>query len=249
MTHNSIDEVILKLDEIIATSLQQQSYLGIFAWVYKRTTEQIRTEIEQGTFEDNPRLEQFDVLFANYYLDALQKYIRGETVSKSWEIAFDSKDEKLTIIQHLLMGMNAHINLDLAVAAAKFMEGKPIADLEHDFNKVNDILAGLLNEMQSKIARASILMFLLDWIGKRSDEKIINFSMVQARTQSWRVANELWSLRGADREDRIKQVDPSIYKLGQFIKNPPSRFLKMILRMISWFEVKQADRIIQLLRS
>jgi hypothetical protein len=249
MAHKNIDAVIQELDQIVEWSIHEKSFLGIFAYIYQRTTQQIKAEIEKGNFEDNQRLEHLDVVFAGFYLDAFRNYQRGEPVSESWKIAFDAQNEDLTTIQHLLLGMNAHINLDLAIAASQVMAGKPIDPLENDFNKVNDILAGLLNEMQSKIAKVSYLMFLLDWLGKRSDEKIINFSMVQARTQSWRVASELWSLKDSVREERISQVDHSIYNLGTLIKQPPSRFLKMILKIISWFEVKQADKIIRILRS
>ena len=244
----TIDEVLAELDKIVQETINEGNYLGIFAFVYRRTTEQIKYEIEKGNFENNELLEQLDVLFAQYYLDAYNHYRQGNPVSKSWQTVFESKNERLTIIQHLLLGMNAHINLDLALAASKLMKDKPIEALENDFHKVNDILAGLLNEMQSRISRISFLMFLLDLIGKRTDEKLINFSMKQARTQAWRVARELWSFKGTEKENRIIEVDRSIHQLGEFIKNPKSGFLKFILKIIGWFEVKNIKKIIGELR-
>jgi hypothetical protein len=236
MKAQTIDEVLLELDTIIENTTYEKSHLCIFAWVYRRTTAQIKSEIDQGNFEDNDRMAVFDVDFANYYLDAYHRYQQGESVPESWEVAFDAKNEKLTIIQHVLLGMNAHINLDLAVTAAETMQSKPIAKLENDFKKVNDILAGLLDEMQSKIAKSSFFMFLLDWIGKRADEKIINFSIRQARNQSWRLANELWALEGLDKQLRIEQADRSIGKIGEFIRKPKSGLLRFILKIIGWFE-------------
>ncbi|MCB0806797.1 MAG: hypothetical protein KDC05_13445 [Bacteroidales bacterium] len=245
MAVQTIAEVIHELDLIVEDSIREKCRLGFFAWVYKRTTEQIRDEIEKGNFRDNERLEKFDVLFANYYLDAYKNYQLGNPVSSSWQVAFEAEHNKLTIIQHVLLGMNAHINLDLAIAAGRIMEGKPIEELQPDFDKVNEILASLLDEMQSKISGVSLFMFLLDLIGKRTDEKIINFSMVKARSQSWNIANELWELKGAEREKRIAEVDQSIHNLGMFVRNPKSKFLGFILKLMSWFEEKDPDRIIQ----
>lgn len=244
MTYKTIDEILSELDGIIERSVLDNDYMGIFAYVYRRTTAQIKVETEKGNFEDNERMQKFDMVFASLYLEAYRNFSENKPISKSWEIAFRSKNEKLTIIQHLLLGMNAHINFDLAVAASVIMEGKPIQDLQNDFNKVNDILANLLNEMQVKIGKVSALMFLLDWIGKRSDEKLINFSITQARNQSWRTANELWSLQGQQKQERTSQVDLRVSILSEFIKNPKSKLLNFVLKFIRRFEENDVSTII-----
>ena len=248
MTHKTIDEILSKLDRIIESYILDNNYLGIFAYVYRRKTDQIKTEVELGKFEDNERMQKFDILFANLYLKAYRNYMENKPVSKSWELSFQAKNEKLTIIQHLLLGMNAHINLYLAVAASTVMEGKPIQELQSDFNKVNDILADLLNDMQAKIGKVSMMMFLLDWIGRRSDEKLINFSITQARNQSWRTANELWALDGQQKLERTSQVDLRVSILSEFIKNPKRKLLKFVLKFISRFEENNAATIIAKLK-
>ena len=244
MPQLTINDVINELDIIISDSVRDKNYLAIFAWVYKRTTEQIKAEVEKGSFENGERLQQFDIVFASLYLDAYRDYKDNKPISQSWKIAFDAAMEKHTIIQHLMMGMNAHINLDLAVAASLIMEGKPIAELERDFNKVNDVLAGLLDEMQVKIGKVSKLMFLLDWIGKRTDEKVINFSMEKARTVSWFTANELWNLTGDKRKARIIDVDRNVESISEFLIQPPSGFLRFVLKLIGRFEEKNIETII-----
>ncbi|MBN2175694.1 MAG: hypothetical protein JW731_16310 [Bacteroidales bacterium] len=248
MKPQTIDEVLQEMDGIIERSIHEKSFLGIFAYIYRQTTARIKEEIEQGNFENNDRLSGFDVVFANFYLDAFRKYREGEPVTESWRVAFEAQNKKLTIIQHLLLGMNAHINLDLAITASEVMDKKPIAELENDFIKVNDILAGLLDEMQSKIAKASMMMFLLDWIGKRTDEEIINFSIKEARKQSWRLANEIWSLEGAAKEYRIKQADRSIGEIGNFISKPKSGLLRFVLKIIGRFEPAEPAAVINKLK-
>ena len=48
--------------------------------------------------------------------------------------------------------MNAHINLDLGIAAAKVMEGKDIQNLKDDFDKINDILSSLVTYVEQDLS-------------------------------------------------------------------------------------------------
>ena len=247
-TYKTIDEVLAEMERIIDNTIRDRNYMGIFAIVYWITTLQIKTNIEQGRFEDNDRMQRMDVQFATYYLDAYKKFTDKKPVSGPWEVAFSAGHERLTLLQHLLLGMNAHINLDLALAASRIMEDQPIKDLETDYNTINGILGGLVDRLQAKLGKASPLMFLLDWIGGRKDEKIINFSLAKARTQSWHIANEFWALKGDALQNRIVEVDQSITKLAEFIKNPKSGLLRFILKVISWFEVRDVVKILKRLR-
>ncbi|WP_394351324.1 MULTISPECIES: DUF5995 family protein [Cyclobacterium] len=43
-------------------------------------------------------------------------------MSAAWAYAFDQVDKPLITVQHVMLGMNAHINLNLAVAAARRKE-------------------------------------------------------------------------------------------------------------------------------
>lgn len=241
----SIDEVLEELDLIIEKSVPENNYLGIFAYIYRRTTAQIKIAIENKNFENNERMQKFDVAFANFYLTAYQNYFDGREVSKAWKAAFDARNEKLAIMQHLLMGMNAHINLDLGVAASEVTKATEIQQLKNDFMKVNEILASLVDEMQTKIGRVSPLMFLLDWIGRRTDEKIINFSMDKAREFSWQNACELAAMNENDKEEKISKMDGFVTNLTEIIRDPDSLFLKLVIRFIRIFEVKNLKRMIE----
>lgn len=44
------------------------------------------------------------------------------------------------ILQHLLLGINAHINLDLGIAAAQTSPGDDLPDLRNDFVEINRVL-------------------------------------------------------------------------------------------------------------
>lgn len=201
-----------------------------------------------GNFEDNARMEIFDVAFANYYIDAYNGYTRQTPISKSWQFAFSAKNKPLTILQHIMLGINTHINLDLGLAASAVMQGKQISDIENDFNIVNNILSNIVNEMQDRLSRVSPLLFILDIAGKNTDEEIINFSLGKARALSWYNANLLWGLGVGHQDDAIRNMDLTVLRLGEFIKSPKSTFITYTLKFIGKFEEKNVGKVISKLR-
>jgi hypothetical protein len=245
----SIDEVLEKLDLIILDSINDNSYLGIFAYVYRRTTAQIKEAIIDKKFEDDARMELMDVKFANRYIDAYYHFKENGTISRSWLIPFQSGHEKLTIMQHLLLGMNAHINLDLGIAAAEIAPGSAIEGIKNDFMKVNDILESLTQEMQSRVSRISFLMILLDIAGEKNDEVIMNFSIVKAREQAWEFARKLAVMDEQGRKLLINEVDTIISTLAGIIKHPPTIILKFVIKFISFFEMKDVNTIVNRLKA
>jgi len=244
----TIDEVLEELDRIIDSTVAENNFLGIFAYVYRRTTAEIRQAILEKQFEDNHRMELLDVAFANLYLTAYQNYSAKLSCSASWEISFNAKREKITIMQHLLLGMNAHINLDLGIAAATFSSAKSLPALKNDFMKVNQILTNLVNEMQDRISKVSRLMFILDLTGKNTDERIVNFSMVKAREQAWNLASLLVVSNEDTWNSAIGVADHTIATFGATLINPPGKLLKMALKFIALFEEKDVQTIINKLK-
>ncbi len=240
----TIDEVLNSLDLIIAKSVKENDIRGVFAYLYRRTTFEIKKEIEKGAFEDNRRMEEFDVIFANLYLDAFRGYLENQPICESWKISFEAGNKNVTIFQHLLMGMNAHINYDLGIAASTMMKGKSLHELQKDFDKVNGILANLIDEMQNRIERVSYFMFILDWVAGRSDEHIINYQMIRARHHSWEIANELWKMEEEQIHQRKLQLDLAVKKTSELIKTPNSRILRFSLKLIKAFEHKNVGRVI-----
>ncbi|MEP2279933.1 DUF5995 family protein [Maribacter sp.] len=243
-----MQEVLIQLDAIIENAISSNDRIGYFAFLYRRVTAEILNEVQLGNFEDNARMETFDVAFANYYIDAYNGYTANQPISKSWQFAFDTKNDLLTILQHIMLGINTHINLDLGLAASVVMQGKEISDIENDFNTVNTILGNIVNEMQDRLSRVSPLLFLLDFAGKNTDEQIINFSLAKARELSWINANLLWGLGDGHQDAAIRQMDNTVLKLGEFIKAPKSKIVTYALRLLGKFEEKNVGLVISRLR-
>ncbi len=189
-------------------------------------------------------------MFARFYIDAYHNYMNDLPVCQSWKSAFEAKDDPITIIQHLLLGMNAHINFDLGQTAARFAPGDNIQSIRNDFLEVNLVLKSLTDEMQQKLGKVSPLMFLLDWIGKRTDELLVNFSMVKARDQAWNLAEDIAALNTeTEKQERIDQADQNVALFSYLIKNPPGRVLKFVMRFLRSTEEQNVGKIIEKLRN
>ncbi|GJM31829.1 MAG: hypothetical protein DHS20C18_08300 [Saprospiraceae bacterium] len=192
MQARSIDEVISILESIINECIKNNDPLGFFAILYQKVTLKVKEGIENDFFENGPRMEQLDVVFANRYIAAYAAYQNNEVVTDSWKKAFKLKSNYWPIVlQHLLMGMNAHINLDLGIAAAEISRNNNIDDLETDFKKINDILSSLVNEIQNDLAAIWPTLLLILKKTKKVDDFLVDFSMELARDGAWKFAKSI----------------------------------------------------------
>jgi hypothetical protein len=221
MLASTLDEIIAQLTAVLDQARQTQSRLGYFAALYLLVTLNVKAGIQAGRFEDGARMEQFVVTFANRYLVAMEAYQKQQPFSECWRVAMDTGPKwRPLILQHLLMGMNAHINYDLGIAAATVAPGAKLAALEHDFNEINKILAGLVKHVQTEIGGLSPWLWLLDKVSGRADEVLINFSMQRARDEAWKLAQRLAPLPAAEWEAELKRLDRKITALGRLIRRP-----------------------------
>ena len=163
MPPQTIDEVLTELDQIILRARNERDRLGFFATLYRNVTIKVKEGIAAGLFEDGPRMEKLDVTFANRYLAALGSFRRGEPLSKCWLTSFQiAATWPPIILQHLLTGMNAHVNFDLGIAAQAVAPGSQLASLENDFNQINNILGSMIIKVRSDIEEVSPWIKLLD---------------------------------------------------------------------------------------
>ncbi|HGG56186.1 MAG TPA: hypothetical protein ENK31_00125, partial [Nannocystis exedens] len=159
----TIAEVISALAAVVDWCYEEDLRHGYFAQVYLATTREVARGLEQGEFADGERLERLDVVFACRYLDALDAYAYGYECSGSWRCAFDAdRRGDMLILQHILLGMNAHINLDLGVAAAEVAQGTEIEGIETDFNRINQLLARLVDRVEDALGSTNPLFALGD---------------------------------------------------------------------------------------
>ena len=116
------------VDRLIVEMQQQIERLGCahdapFALLYERTTEGIRDALRAGAFSDRPLWNQVTTGFGRYYLDAAEAWRQGHgsRVPRAWRIAFTAaRDARVATLGDVLLGINAHVNRDLAYVYARF---------------------------------------------------------------------------------------------------------------------------------
>ena len=217
----TIDEVIAHLDDVIARARQEESRLGYFATLYRNVTVEVKRGIEQGRFEDGARMERLDVNFANRYLTALADYRAGVPASRCWAAAFRAAGEWPPIVlQHLLLGMNAHINFDLGAAAAITCPGDQLPPLKHDFDEINNILSAMTGGVQLQLTKISHWMKLLELVGGKTQRAVLNWSIDVARDEAWRLAEQLAPLTPAEQQSVLARRDDETTALAFIVRHP-----------------------------
>ncbi|WP_103070057.1 DUF5995 family protein [Aquimarina sediminis] len=231
---HTIDDVIAVLDDIIAESKTNNDPLGYFAALYKKVTIKVKEGIEDNFFADGPRMERLDVIFASRYIDAYFAYQENKAVTISWKKAFDlSKRYWPIVLQHLLIGMNAHINLDLGIAAAEVSKGNNIEDLKGDFDKINDILSSLVKDVENDLAEIWPTLKKILKLTRKVDNFLIDFSMELARDGAWKFAKEIAGTPKSETEILIKNRDNKVGEKANIITDPGliARIILIIIRL------------------
>jgi hypothetical protein len=125
------------------------------------------------------------------------------------------------LVQHLSLGVNAHINLDLPIASARLCPGEAIGELERDFDLVNGILTTALGDLQVRLAVLSPLLGALDVVLGRLDEEIVGFNVQKARSEAWDAAVLLARQPAGAREATEKMLDRYANGLARVVLAPP----------------------------
>jgi tetratricopeptide (TPR) repeat protein len=218
---NSIDEVINELGKIISACDKNNNPLGYFAALYQKVTIKVKEGIESNFFDDGPRMEKLDVIFVKRYIDAYYAWQKSEKVTKSWQKAFEISNNYWPIVlQHLLVGMNAHINLDLGIAAAEVSKNKNIDDLENDFNRINEILSSLVNDVQNNLAEIWPTLKKILQKTNKADDFLVDFSMELARDGAWKFAKTMSATSENQIEKLLKDRDEKITEKAGLVTNP-----------------------------
>ncbi len=247
MAERTIRDVLDEMDEIVEGCRRERSRLGYFAALYRKVTRAVQRGIEAGRFVDGARMERLDVIFADRYLAAYRDFRRGEQPTRSWQIAFQLREQPdLLVLQHLLLGMNAHINLDLGIAAARACPGADLAPLQQDFNEINRLLGELFEEVQDGLGTISPLMWMLDQLVTFSDRFVVSVQMERARDAAWGVAQALAPLPLAAQGEPVARLDRYVFAQGLLIADPLGP-IGQTLKLIARAEPKEVVAVIDCL--
>lgn len=190
---------------------------AVFSLTYLRTTEGfLRTLRRDPDFFRYRRWVIYeDALFADYYFRAYDRYEKERKVPAAWRIAFDAATgagpgpSQTSGVQDLFLGMNAHIQRDLPYVLAEVgLRSKSGRSRKADHDRVNEILASVLDPIQNELARRYDPLFTLSDLKPLPADELGAFELLKGwREGAWRNAERLVN---ADTREQRREAKRSI---------------------------------------
>ncbi len=186
----------------------------IFLQCYTLMTSNMLEAVRQGRFSDPVWVENLLRSFAGYYFDALSMYEgQPDQTPAVWKQAHDAScTGKLHVMQHLLLGVNDHINYDLVLAlydeiAADWqvmsVEQRTMRKSDHD--QVNRIIAETIDRVQDEvIEKHSPFMAVVDRLMGRVDEWMLSELISGWRREVWNETCTMLAATTPEQRDEMK---------------------------------------------
>jgi hypothetical protein len=201
-----------KMQTLVDEWTQAYDRRAIFLHCYMLMTRNMLAAIESGEFHDPDWVRPLLHRFSDYYFDALEAYeSQNPNTPKVWQRAHDaSQEEKVAVLQHLLLGVNAHINYDLVLTLVEMLETEWDA-LDESMRKwryadhchVNAIIARTIDSVQDQVVEILVpKMDLVDRLLGPFDEWMASRLISHWREEVWQHAVQL--LESSDDADRLR---------------------------------------------
>jgi Family of unknown function (DUF5995) len=225
--------------ELRAAAIAASDASGYFSALYSRVTERIGASIEDGAFQDGPGLDRFATQFASHYVAAAHDHALGpQCWQASWNVV---ADPRLLIVQHLLLGINAHVNYDLPRAVVEVADERgDLLSIRHDFDAVNDVLAATYVDVVKDLDRVS------RWVNSASrlgGGHAFNFSLALARARAWQAATAMYPLPAEGRRAYAEQLDRLVSVLA-FQITRPTPLLRPLVSLARRLEEHDATKVV-----
>ena len=134
---------------------------ALFALTYLRVTQTYAWSVRQPGYYPDPAWTNHSVaVFAKYYLRAFDAWTadnNAASVPQAWKIAFDgARDRKFSGAGNFFLGLNAHINHDLALAmSAAGLTSRTGASEKVNYDRVdallNQVTLPLIAELSARL--------------------------------------------------------------------------------------------------
>jgi len=237
-----IDDVIDALGAIVDDARERGARFGLFAALYRRTTQEVRRALRSGAFHDPAWVERLDVVFAHRYLQAFADFHAGRSTTAAWAHAFErGREPGHLVLQHLLLGMAAHILLDLGVATNDTCEG-PLAPRRADFVAINRVLGEMLDTVQDDLNTVSPALAWIDRAGGRWDERAAIATLRRWRSAAWRRAVRLAAIPSEERTVRVNRIDRATLRVARQLCAPADSFAGAASsRLLGWIGRHESD--------
>ncbi|HSR50722.1 MAG TPA: DUF5995 family protein [Acidobacteriota bacterium] len=205
-------QILEDLETVVVRSLRDSDRIGYFAAFHGWVVKEVQIGLERGYFVDAERVERLHCNFSRRYLEALASYRHGNGLARCWRSAFEAASSKrFLILQHLLLALNAHVNLDLGIAVNRVAPSAArLKEVESDFVRLCRILDGMVGQVQRRIVEISPWIGLLDRMGQRKKGRFVDFSTRAAGKASWKVSKDLSVLNSQQQRELLRTLDGAV---------------------------------------
>lgn len=158
---SGVDAVLARmyalLDDLEAAADPRRFFLA----TYSRTTAAVGKAIGEASFEDPAWVDRWDAVFAGLYLDAVSAFDADPaSAPRPWRTAFGAP-ARLHPLQHVLLGINAHVNYDLpqaliaVISADDLAQPLVMARRRRDHERIDAVLASRVAAEDAALKDAS----------------------------------------------------------------------------------------------
>jgi Family of unknown function (DUF5995) len=187
----SVDDLIARMVALLAALETDGDPARHFLATYLRTTQAVRTALDDDLFEDPGWVARWDVDFADLYLAALEAHRRDPASAPApWRRAFGARPS-LKPQGHVLLGVNAHINYDLpqslvrVIPAADFDDPTALAGRERDHERIDRVLSSRVSAEDVELQHAGDPRTLLDRVLTPLNHAASQRFLREARAKVW----------------------------------------------------------------
>jgi hypothetical protein len=172
--------------------------VAAFNSLYFTITDRVAKSLSGKDVKDPAFLELLDVEFAKRYFDALRRWgADDDATPDAWEVLFRRAGSlKVSKLTAAMLGVNAHINHDLALALVSTWErtGAPTDEVIHpDYLLINNIFFEEIPALRRRYSTAWQLR--IDHLVGNLDDWSQRVLVSATRAHAWDQAQRLWQLR------------------------------------------------------
>jgi len=224
---NTIDPVLTKMGQYVEKWKSSSDSRYVFLSCYQMMSTNMIGSIRNSEFHDTEWVNELLNRFANYYFDSLVCYDCGEKTPEVWLKAHKAcKENQLSELQLLILGVNAHINYDLVLALYDMLqpEWNSLSETKRreryeDHSHVNRIIANTIDQVQDEVLEP--INPALDWIDKlfgRMDEFLISRLIANWREDVWENTQKLLTMEEVEEKEKFrKRLEQDVLRIGDTI--------------------------------
>ncbi|MBX3314075.1 MAG: hypothetical protein KF906_07125 [Actinobacteria bacterium] len=208
-----ITEALARMEGLLGQWEEHEDRRAVFLDCYARMTRAMCASLDDETFDDPAWVSELLDRFAVHYFDAVERWdAGGDDVPTPWGIAFEAAAAgDRSVLQLLLVGVNAHINYDLVLTLVELLDpvwgeldAELLASRRRDYDRVNDVIAATADEVQDMVVeRHAPRLDIVDTMFGRADEWMAVRLLSSWREDVWRHASSLLDGDAASRPQRL----------------------------------------------